>query len=395
MMFVRDIIKVSFKNTFRGKTRTILTVLSITIGIASVLLVSSFGATGEKIVIDEIEKMGLQGISIYKESSQRINGFYADDVDKLRRKFKEITAATPIVMESGNFRFKNIIGPAVLIGVGEESTFVYNIKVLHGKIPTRTDMKTKKRIAVVDNELAKKAYGRTNVVGKYIEIEVGDKSEKFKIIAVIKSQKETINQLFGDNLPDFIYLPYTTLNDIRGSEEISQITLKTSANVENINIFPTYLNKINGENAYNAQNISSKMDEIKSITGLISLLITTIAAIALCVAGIGIMNSMFATCIERRKEIGVCMAIGARFSDILLCFLIEAIIISVIGGALGGAIGIFFGRIVSELIRIDFSLNFKTFIIAEIISASFGIIFSLLPAIKAARMDPIAALRRD
>ena len=127
-MFIRDIIKVSLKNTFRGKTRTLLTVLSITIGIASVLLVSSFGTTGEKLVIGEIEKMGLQAISIYKDTTDGGKGFYADDIDKVRRRFKEITAATPIVMESGNFKFKNIIGPAVLIGVGEESTFVYNIK---------------------------------------------------------------------------------------------------------------------------------------------------------------------------------------------------------------------------------------------------------------------------
>ena len=393
-MFVKDIINVSLKNTFRRKTKTILTVLSITIGISSVLLVSSFGSTGEKLVIGELEQMGLEGISIYKESTDNGSGFYDEDVDKLRRRFKNITAVTPIVMESGNFRFKNITGPAVLIGVGEESTFVYNIKVLHGRIPTKADMKGKKRIAVIDNELAKKAYGRINVVGKNIDIEVNGKDENFEIIAVIKSQKEGINQLFGNNLPNFIYLPYTTLNDMRGTKEISQITLKTTRNEGNINVFADYLNKTSGENAYITQNISSKMDEVKSLTGLISLLITTIAAISLCVAGIGIMNSMFSNCIERKKEIGICMAIGAGFSDILLCFLMESIIISLIGGAVGAAVGIFCGSFVSSLISIDFSLDIKTFITAEIISVSFGIVFSLLPAIKAARMDPITALRR-
>lgn len=394
-MFLRDIFKISMINALRGKMRTLLTILSITIGIASVLLVSSIGSTGEKLVINEIEKMGLEGISIYKQSSEDGAGLRADDIAKLRRRFKNITAATPIVMEMGSFKFSSVVGSAVLIGVGEESTFVYNIHVLHGRIPTKADMKAKKRIAVVDNELATKTYGRTNVIGKRIKIEIGGNSEEFEIIAVIKSQKDGINQMFGNNLPDFIYLPYTTLNDMRGSEEISQITLKTSENNENGENFATYLNKISGENAYISENISSKMDEVKSITGMISLLITTIAAIALCVAGIGIMNSMFSSCVERRKEIGICMAIGARFSDILFCFLCEAVIISVIGGAFGAAIGILCGNSVSSLINIEFSLNLKTFFIAEIISVAFGIVFSLLPAIKAARMDPIAALRRD
>lgn len=394
-MFLRDILKISAINAFRGKTRTVLTILSITIGIASVLLVSSIGSTGERLVINEIEKMGLEGISIYKQSSEVSQGLRAEDIDKLRRRFKEITAATPIVMEMGNFRFSSVAGSAVFIGVGEESTHVYNIKVLHGRIPTKADMKAKRRIAVVDNELAEKTYGRTNVVGKHIKIAIGENSEDFEIIAVIKSQKDGINQMFGNNLPDFIYLPYTTLNDLRNSEEISQITLKTSKNVENGEIYATYLNRISGKNEYITENISSKMDEVKSITGLISLLITTIAAISLCVAGIGIMNSMFSSCVERRKEIGVCMAIGASFSDILLCFLCEAIIISIIGGAIGAAIGILCGSFVSSLISIDFSINLKTFLIAEIISVAFGIVFSLLPAIKAARLDPIVALRHD
>ena len=159
--------------------------------------------------------------------------------------------------------------------------------------------------------------------------------------------------------------------------------------------FAEYLNKIKGENAFVSENVSSKMNEIKSITGLISLLITTIASIALCVAGIGIMNSMFSSCTERKREIGVCMAIGAGFSDILICFLTEAVIISLIGGIAGAGIGIFFGSIVSKLLNLKYEFNLITLIITEIISVLFGIVFSIIPAIKAARLDPIKALRRD
>ncbi len=395
-MLFADVLRLSFMNVSRGKTRTLLTVLSITIGIASVLLVSSIGATGERVVVNEIEKMGLQGISIYKQSSSKGGELTDKDIDALRNRFNEIEAVTPMIFETGSFSFSHSSGPCVLIGVGEEATSVYDIKVLHGTPPRKRDIQIKRRVAAIDDELAMRTYKRTNVVGKKIQLKINGKTEEFEIISVIKSQKDGINQMIGNNIPDFIYIPYTTLNNLRDSDEISQISIKTGINPTKINIFADYLNKINNtKDEYVAENVSSKMDEVKSIAGLISMLITAIAGIALCVAGIGIMNSMFSSCVERQKEIGISMAIGAKFKDILICFLTEAIIVSLIGGALGALIGITLGKVISSLIGISFMLNIKTFFVAEIISIVFGIIFSLLPAIKAARVDPIIALRRE
>ena len=395
-MLPSDVLKLSLKNVIRGKTRTLLTVLSITIGIASILLVSSIGSTGESFVINEIEKMGLQGITIHKQTSDSGKELTDEDIDILKNRFKEIEAATPMIFESGSFKFGRSTGTAVLIGVGEEATSVYNIKVLHGKAPRKGEIKGKKRVVAIDDELALKTYKRTNVIGKNLQIKIGGKTEEFEIISVVKSQKDGINQIAGNNIPDFIYLPYTTLNDLRDSREISQIALKTSGNTANFDKFSEFLNKINNvKGEYVAENLSSKIDEVKSITGMISALITAIAAIALCVAGIGIMNSAFSSCIERKREIGISMAIGAKFSNILICFLTEAVIVSLIGGVCGELIGILLGKLASKLIGISFMPSFKMILISEIISILFGIVFSLLPAIKAASVDPIVALRRD
>ena len=395
-MFIKDVLKISKLNTFRGKTRAILTILSITIGIAAVLLISSIGKTGERVVVNEIQKMGLQGISIYPTDSGGSEILLASDVDVLKSRFSEIEAAIPMVFDYGSFKFNKISGTGVIIGVGENADEVYDITILHGRIPDISDIERRGRVAVVDDELAIKAYHRTNVVGKKIKVTQNNKTENFEIIGVIKSQKDGINRLFGNNIPDFVYLPYSTLNELREKEEISQIAINSGEKYGDGGIFANFLSKIKGKkNAFYSENVSSKMDEVKKITGLISLLITTIGAIALIVAGIGIMNSMFSSCTERRREIGICMALGAKESDILICFLCEAIIISVIGGTLGGLIGILGGNIISDKLGIEYIFNLKTFLLAEVISIVFGIVFSILPAIKAARLDPIVALRRD
>ncbi len=394
-MLIRDVLKLSAINAFRGRTRTILTILSVTIGIASVLLVSSIGTSGEAVIIREIEKLGLEGVSVYKNEMGSGTILTAADVEKLKSRFKEIEAAIPIVVEIGSFKMNRTEGSSVLLGVGGAADSVYDVKILHGKIPKESDVISKKRIAVIDDELAMKTYKRTNVVGKKILIGINGKNEEFEVFGVIRSQKDGINKFFGNNIPDFVYLPYTVLNEMRNKNEITQISIKSSNKGTDGSNFADYLNKIKGEEAYLSENVSTKMEEIKSITGLISLLITTIAAIALCVAGIGIMNSMFSSCTERRREIGVCMAIGAGFGDILMCFLFEAIIISILGGFAGAAIGILGGSAVSKILNLQYEFNLITLVVAEIISVLFGIVFSIMPAIKAARLDPIKALRRN
>jgi len=133
-MLIRDVIKLSKINVSRGRVRTVLTILSITIGIASVLLVSSIGSTGERILINEIEKMGLQGISVFNENNAE--ELTDRDVTLLKKRFREIESATPMIMDVGSFDFSRISGTAVLIGVGEESTDVYNIRIVHGRKPT-------------------------------------------------------------------------------------------------------------------------------------------------------------------------------------------------------------------------------------------------------------------
>ena len=394
-MKLRDIIVLAANNTFRSKTKSILTALSITIGVISVILISSIGISGSVLINKEIERTGLRGVSVYKTDNTSGVHLLDTDAEKLMRRFKNIEKTLPLVIELGSVKMNKEISESVLFGVGEGSDIVYNVNVLYGRVPNASDVKGKRLVAVVDDELANKAYKRTNVVGKKIKINFGNNSDLFEIIGVISSQKSGINKLFGSNMPDFVYLPYSSLNELRQSDELTQIAIKCTDNDNSGTEFAEYLSSVNGaKGGYMAENMSTRIEEMKSLTELISLLITAISAISLCVAGIGIMNTMFSSTYERSREIGVCIAIGATRRDILLLFFFESIIISLFGGSIGAALGILITMIFSDMLNIAAAFNFKMFLIAEMISLLCGSIFSIIPAIKAANMDPIVALRR-
>ncbi len=396
-MSIKDVLKIASINAFRGKTRSALTALSVMIGVSSVLLVSSVGSSGEKLITKELEKLGLSGVSVYQSQDKNSVPLVAEDAKKLEKRFDNILMTLPVVLEIGTFKMNQIMSNAVLFGVGEQADQVYNVTLLHGRVPNKSDMKKAGRVVVVDNELALKTYRRTNVVGKDLVVKFNGYNEKFKIIGVIKSQKDGINQMFGNNMPDFLYLPYSTLNELRGKDEISQIAIKCIGEYNSDGAeFAEYLSNIkSAPNSYTSENVSSKMGEVKSIAGLISLFISAVAGISLCVAGLGIMNTMFSSTAERKREIGVCMAVGATSGDILLCFLFESIMIALIGGTLGAVIGCSITFIISNLLNLGFIFNFKTFAAAEIVSFFCGGVFSVIPAFKASRLEPIEALRRN
>lgn len=391
-----DIIKLAAKNTFRGGVRSALTALSITVGIMAVMLISSIGISGSALINGEIEKTGLQGVSVYKaEDAPAAASLTEKDVDRLKKRFKIIENAIPMIMDMGQIKLNKFNSQTIVFGVGADADKVYNIRILHGRIPNKADIKLKKKIAVIDDELAIKAYKRTNVVGKKIKVAIGNKSDFCEIIGVIGSQKDGVNKMFGNSIPDFVYVPYSTLNELRQSEEITQIAIKCTDSENDGMAFAEYLSKTKGiKNGYMAENLSSRMGEIKSLTSLVTMIISAISAISLCVAGIGIMNSMFSSTSERSREIGVCMAIGATGKDILLCFLFESIFIALFGGSIGALFGFLITYILSNVLNIEMIFNIKMFLTAELISLLCGSMFSVVPAIKASRMNPIAALRR-
>ena len=394
-MKFRDIFNVSALNVFRRKSKNIITVLSVIIGIISVILVSSVGSSGEEFVVSEIEKLGLQGITISRNTEVEGVGLEENDQILLKKRFNCISNIIPVVFATGECVLNKHSFKAVFFGVGANADNVYNVNILHGRIPGNADVKKKESVAVIDDEFALKVYKRTNIVGKLLKLSVDGKEMKTRIIGVISSQKSTVNQMFGGEIPDFVYLPYTTLNELRSDTHIDQfaITCNEEYNSDGSE-FAQYLSSVKGTpNAYFSSDISSGINNVKKITNIISFVISAISSIALMVSGLGIMNTVFSSTVERKREIGICIAIGASASDILWCFIAETSIISFFGGAIGTTVGNIIIGIVFNSLNIPYKFELLNYILAILVAVLIGVVSSIIPAIKAARLEPIDALK--
>ncbi len=397
-MFIGDIFIIGAKNLRTNRMRTWLTAMSIAIGVASVVLIVSMSDSGQQAISDELDKLGIHGMTLYSKNVETMP-LTIEDVQKIKEKIPEISDVLPLVVEYGSYRIKNTNGDTVIWGIDDGISNVMTLDLLFGRLPNETDVRFKKNVAVVDSELAKKVYMRENIVGKNIVLTIGTQSEKFEIIGIISSQKDGINQISGGMIPDFMYIPYTTANQMTATYDIDQIAINCMSELPSEKIGQKAVELLNRENntkdGYSTENLTGHVNSLKSIVSLIGLLLSAIAAISLCVSGLGIMNTTLSSAGERKKEIGICMAIGARRRDITMCFLAESALISAIGGVIGGISGLGISVLILNLLNMKFSFSIKNLIIVEAVAIFCGIIFAVLPAISASKLDPITALRED
>jgi putative ABC transport system permease protein len=262
---------------------------------------------------------------------------------------------------------------------------------------TKKDIINKNKYVIVDKTLAQKAYKRDNIINKEILLYVNNVPQYFKIIGVIEGQNTGIKGIYNEQIPDFLYIPYTTASYIKNSDNIDQIFIKTSKDKDSeklkkqISYFLTKKN--NGENLFDIQNMNSYKEKINIIIKQITLLLSFIAAISLIVAGVGVVNIMLSIVSERKKEIGICKAIGANNSQIALLFLTEALIISIIGGIVGIILGGGLSVLLLTILKIQIIIKSSSIILSQLIAILTGVLFGIIPAIKASRLNPIDAFK--
>ncbi|MBR5479806.1 MAG: ABC transporter permease [Clostridia bacterium] len=395
-MRLNDIIKISFANIWRTKNRSILTIMSICIGVSSVLLISSLGDSGSKLISAEIDKAGITGVTIYTKDTKAV--LDSEYIDAIYKYVPYVSEAQPIIIESGNYHIKNKKGNAVIWGIGSNISGVMTLNLLHGRLPNSSDISQRNKVVVVDSEFAKDMYGRTNIIGKKMKLTVSNHTETFEIIGVIASQKDGLNHLLGGVIPQFIYIPYKTLGAMRGSDSITQIAIKcvdTEKNDKAGEMAVAALARVSGlKDVFDYENINTHISQFKNIASIITLLISAIAAISLFVAGLGIMNTMLAAIGERKEEIGIMMAIGAKRRDIALCFITESFLISTFGGISGTIIGTFLSYFITQTLNMPTVINLNKLIFAVSLAIVCGVTFSFIPAQRASRMDPVEILHK-
>ena len=390
--------KMSVQAIMAHKMRSLLTMLGIIIGIASVVSVVALGNGSEKKILADISAMGTNTISIFPgrgfgdRRSGRIKTLTIDDA-KVIAKQSYVASATPQTTSGGTLTYRNTDLSASLYGVGEQYFDVRGLKLESGRLFDESDVKEDAQVVVIDQNTKEKLFGAdVNPLGKTVLFN----KRPLTVIGVMEKEENS----FGNSDVLMLWSPYTTvMHQITGESHTNSITvkIKDDANTQVAEKGLTELLKTrHGTEDFFMNNSDSIKQMVETTTGTMKLLISSIALISLVVGGIGVMNIMLVSVTERTKEIGVRMAIGARRNNILQQFLIEAVLICIIGGLVGVGlstlISLVFNHFVTEF---PMEISIGSVIGAVVCSTAIGVAFGFMPANKASKLNPIDALSKD
>lgn len=382
------------------RMRTFLTMLGIIIGIASVVAVVALGNGSQQQILKNISSLGTNTITIFQgrgfgdnsRTAQNRTLVPADAVALSQQPYVE--AVSPSVSSSVTLRFGEVESTATLNGVGEQFFDVRGLNFAQGQPFDAQSVAQFGQDVIIDQNTKKTLFadGR-NPIGEVILIG----QVPSRVIGVLEAQ----TSMMGNSDSLNIYLPYSTvLSRFLGQSHVRNIIVRIKDDYSSTaaeNAILTLLEQRHGAKDVFSQNADSIRQTIQQTTQTMTLLISAIAIISLVVGGIGVMNIMLVSVTERTQEIGVRMAVGARQSDILQQFLIEAILVCILGGLLGVLLALAIGQVFNQFAGGNFKMIYSTqsMLLAFICSTLIGIIFGYLPAKNAAKLDPVVALSRE
>ncbi len=386
--------------------RTFLTMLGIVIGISAVILIVSIGQGAVQFITNELTAFGTNYFQITPGSSQ-LSSFAGgkknltlEDAEaiendpSLTNVEQVISFATASVSISANGIDKSLL----VYGMTHNAQDMLNVDMLHGEFLSEENELTSARVAIIGSDAVEDFFGEeTNPVGELIRVD----GKPFRIIGVAKSS----SGFFGGFFNNSIYIPLgVAMNQILGQDSGIQ---EIDVSVKNTDLMAQTIDDVtillrdrhslseDAEDDFVIQNFQDALATVQTITSLLTAVVAAISGISLVVGGVGVMNIMLVTVTERTREIGLLKAIGAKKKDILAQFLMESVVITLLGGVIGIAIGIGGAFIVSLVAPIPFVVSIPAIIIAVGVSALVGVAFGMYPARRAANLTPIEALRYE
>ena len=406
-MRVLNLFKIAMKAIILNKTRTLLTMLGIIIGVASVIAMLAIGEGSKESIRASISAMGSNMITVKPGADDKgpargsggdVQTLTLQNYEVLKEKSPLLSYITPVVNGSGQIINGSNNWPSTIYGVNPDYIKIKVVGLQSGSMFTDAEVKSASKVAVIGQTVVENVFpDGQNPVGQMIRFN----NIPFKVIGVLEEKGENT---FGQDQDDVVIAPYTTvqkrilaidylnlimasaISEDEASKAVTQVTelLRSEHNILD-----------NEEDDFTVKSMEELISTFSSTSEMLTVLLVAVASISLLIGGIGIMNIMYVSVKERTKEIGLRMAVGAKGADILMQFLIEAILISITGGLLGVILGLGATVFIEEFLNWPTSIALYSIVISFAVCAVTGIFFGWYPARKASALDPITALRYE
>jgi len=406
-MRLLNLFKIASKAIILNKMRTLLTMLGIIIGVAAVIAMLAIGEGSKESIKTQISSMGSNMITIRPGADMRggvrlnpseMQSLTLNDYKVIKENASLLTYVSPVVNGSGQVINGSKNWPSTIYGVAPEYLNIKVVELKSGSMFTSLDVKSAAKVAVIGQTIVDNLFPNNgDPIGKMIRFN----NIPFKIIGVLEEKGENT---FGQDQDDIVLAPYTTVQKRILAIDYLQSIMASAVSEDKAPDSVNEITKIlrvqheigNNENDdFNVFSMEELISTFSSTSEMLTILLVAIASISLIIGGIGIMNIMYVSVKERTKEIGLRMAVGGKGFDILMQFLIEAILISVTGGIIGVLLGLGSTVIIEKVLNWPTSVALYSIIISFVVCAVTGIFFGWYPARKAAALDPITALRYE
>ncbi|WP_341221683.1 ABC transporter permease [Polaribacter atrinae] len=406
-MRLLNLFKIATKAIILNKTRTLLTMLGIIIGVASVITMLAIGEGSKESIRTTISAMGSNMITIkagadtrggVRQAASVMESLTLSDYEAIKNQSTLLSYSTPMVNGSGQVINGSNNWPSTIYGVNPDYLKIKVVDLQSGSMFTDTEVKTASKVAIIGQTVVENVFpDGKEPVGQMIRFN----NIPFKVIGVLEEKGENT---FGQDQDDVVIAPYTTVQKrILAIDHLNQIMASSISEedapnaVTEISAILRTQHKITAteDDDFSVRSMEELISTFSSTSEMLTLLLVAVASISLLIGGIGIMNIMYVSVKERTKEIGLRMAVGAKGADILMQFLIEAILISITGGVLGVLLGLASTVFIEKFLNWPTSVALYSIIISFAVCAVTGIFFGWYPARKASALDPITALRYE
>ncbi len=385
-MFLENL-KLAFNSMFTNKMRTFLSLLGIVIGVGSVVTIMNLGESVKRSITDSMNIGGVDEITVIPMGSNSV--FSEEFAYSFQDNVYGIESVSAYVSTSATLRNGQETKSSQVYGV--TSSYIDDSALLYGETFSKANNLMREQVVILGYDLAEDLFPGGGAVGSYVSI-YRSQAKQYRVIGVLEDTSGSV----GSNTNSNAYIPFNTFDErLKKVTAVSQYTIKVKEGFSATDVsseVKSYLSSVASSNDYYVSSAQELVDMTESVTGYLTTFLAAIAAISLLVGGIGIMNIMLVTVVERTREIGIRKALGATPKTIRSQFMVEATVLSIFGGIIGIVFGVVVSYIISSAAGWNLYFSLWAILISIGFSSAVGIFFGWYPAAKAAALDPIEAL---